>query len=174
MKKILEWACTLPIIKKMFTPESLAQFIRYIFVGVFSFSIEYILFIVLRNAFSENESLIDLLSGIKIAESLGIYKSIEIVINILVYTVIFWINFLLNKYFSFRSKTNFKRQLFLYSILFFFNLIVGNVLLFSAIRSILVIVSGEGSWQVLYLPKILIMFFVVSWNFILYKKVIYK
>jgi putative flippase GtrA len=73
MKKILEWACTLPIIKKMFTPESLAQFIRYIFVGVFSFSIEYILFIVLRNAFSENESLIDLLSGIKIAESLGIF-----------------------------------------------------------------------------------------------------
>jgi hypothetical protein len=46
--------------------------------------------------------------------------------------------------------------------------------LFSAIRSILVTVSGEGSWQVLYLPKILIMFFVVSWNFILYKKVIYK
>lgn len=174
MKKLLEWACTLPIVKKLFTPESLAQFLRYIFVGLFSFSIEYTLFVVLRNALSGNESLIYSLSNIKIADKLGMYRTIDILINILVYTVIFWINFLLNKYFSFRSKTNFKRQLFLYSILFFFNLIVGNVLLFSAIRSILVAMTAEGSWQVLYLPKILIMFFIVSWNFILYKKVIYK
>ena len=174
MKRILEWACTLPLIKKLFTPESLAQFIRYIFVGVFSFSIEYTLFILLRNSLTDNQSLIDSLSNIKITQNLGMYKSIEMLINILVYTVIFWINFLLNKYFSFKSKDNFKRQLFLYSILFFFNLIVGNILIFSAIRGMLVSLTGEGSWQVLYLPKILIMFFIVSWNFILYKKVIYK
>lgn len=152
MKKILKWLCTLPILRKLFTPDSLAQFFRYIFVGILSFSIEYTLFILLRNAMT-----ID-----------------EILVNILVYTVIFWINFLLNKFFSFKSRTNFKRQLFLYGILFFFNLIVGNVLLFSGIRHILVLISGEGSWPVLYLPKILIMFFIISWNFILYKKVIYK
>lgn len=152
MKKLFEWACTLPIIKNIFTPDSLAQFVRYLFVGVFSFSIEYTLFIVLR-------------SSLPIA---------ELVVNILVYTIIFWVNFLLNKYFSFQSKTNFKRQLFLYGILFFFNLIVGNILLFSAIRHALVTISGEGSWPVLYLPKILIMFFIISWNFILYRKVIYK
>lgn len=152
MKNFFEWACTLPVVKNIFTPDSLAQFIRYVLVGVFSFSIEYTLFIVLRNAMSLN----------------------EILVNILVYSVIFWINFLLNKYFSFKSRTNFKRQLFLYGLLFFFNLIVGNVLLFSAIRHILVLMSGEGSWPVLYLPKILIMFFIISWNFLLYKKVIYK
>jgi len=152
MKRLLEWLCTLPILKKLFTPESLAQFLRYILVGVFCFSVEYALFIILRNALTIS----------------------EITVNIIVYTVIFWLNFLLNRVFSFRSKSDFKRQLFLYGILFFFNLAVGNVLLFSAIRSLLVLVSGEGSWPVLYLPKILIMFFIISWNFILYKKVIYK
>ncbi|NLL68015.1 MAG: GtrA family protein [Clostridiaceae bacterium] len=152
MKNLLEWLCTLPILKKLFTPDSLAQFFRYIFVGVLCFSIEYTLFIVLRN----------------------IIPIGEVMVNILVYTIIFWLNFLLNKFFSFKSKTNFKRQLILYGILFFFNLIVGNILLFSAIRYILAVLSGEGSWQVLYLPKILIMFFIISWNFILYKKVIYK
>lgn len=98
----------------------------------------------------------------------------EVLVNVIVYTVIFWLNFLLNRFFSFRSKSDFKRQLFLYGILFFFNLVVGNVLLFLRIRSLLVLLSGEGSWPVLYLPKILIMFFIISWNFILYKKVIYK
>lgn len=152
MQRLLKWLCTLPILRKLFTPESLAQFIRYIFVGVFCFSIEYILFIVLRNELSVS----------------------EILVNILVYTIIFWLNFLLNKFFSFRSTVNFRRQLFLYGILFFFNLIVGNIFLFSGISYILVLISGEGSWPVLYLPKILIMFFIISWNFILYKKVIYK
>jgi len=152
MQKLLEWLCSLPILRKLFNPESLAQFLRYIFVGVFCFSIEYTLFIVLRNALS-----------------IG-----ELLVNIIVYTVIFWLNFLLNKFFSFKSTTNFKRQLFLYGILFFFNLIVGNIFLFSGIRYILVLLSGEGSWPVLYLPKIMIMFFIISWNFILYKKVIYK
>jgi putative flippase GtrA len=152
MKRFLEWLCTLPILKKLFIPESLGQFLRYILVGVFCFSVEYAMFIILRNALT-----------------IG-----EILVNIIVYTVIFWLNFLLNRVFSFRSKSDFKRQLFLYGILFFFNLVVGNVLLFSGIRSLLVLLSGEGSWPVLYLPKILIMFFIISWNFILYKKVIYK
>ncbi|MGI6621570.1 MAG: GtrA family protein [Clostridiaceae bacterium] len=152
MKRLIEWLCTLPILKKLFTPESLAQFLRYIFVGVFCFTIEYTLFIILRNVMT-----------------IG-----EVLVNVIVYTIIFWLNFLLNRFFSFRSKSDFKRQLFLYGLLFFFNLVVGNVLLFSGIRSLLVLLSGEGSWPVLYLPKILIMFFIISWNFILYKKVIYK
>lgn len=152
MKRLIEWLCTLPILKKLFTPESLAQFLRYIFVGVFCFTIEYTLFIILRNVMT-----------------IG-----EVLVNVIVYTIIFWLNFLLNRFFSFRSKSDFNRQLFLYGLLFFFNLVVGNVLLFSGIRSLLVLLSGEGSWPVLYLPKILIMFFIISWNFILYKKVIYK
>lgn len=152
MNKLFELLRKIPIINKLFTQESFGQFVRYIFVGLFSFSIEYTLFIVLRKALTLS----------------------ELLVNIIVYTVIFWINFLLNKFFSFQSRSNFKRQVFLYSILFIFNLVVGNILLFSGIRYLLVLISGEGTWPVLYLPKILIMFFIISWNFILYKKVIYK
>lgn len=141
-----------PILNRILKRETFGQFVRYIFVGVVSFSIEYTLFLILRNALTLS----------------------ELIVNIVVYTVIFWINFLLNKFFSFKSRTNFKRQLFLYGILFVFNLVVGNILLFSGIRYGLVLLSGEGSWPVLYLPKILIMFFIISWNFVLYKKIIYK
>ncbi|HPU21894.1 GtrA family protein [Thermoclostridium caenicola] len=140
------------LLKDFMNPETLGQFIRYFIVGIVGFALEYALFIVLRDI-------------------LHLY---ELLSNIMVYTVIFWFNFLLNKFFSFRSRNNFKRQLFYYGILFVFNLVVGNVLLFSGIRYLLVLGFGEGSWPVLYLPKILIMFFIVSWNFVLYKKVIYK
>lgn len=152
MDKIYEMLVRLPVMNRILKRETFGQFVRYIFVGIVSFSIEYTLFLVLRNALTLS----------------------ELIVNIVVYTVIFWINFLLNKFFSFKSRTNFKRQLFLYGILFVFNLVVGNILLFSGIRYCLVLLAGEGSWPVLYLPKILIMFFIISWNFILYKKIIYK
>ncbi len=152
MTKLLQLLQKIPILNKILTPETFGQFVRYLFVGIFSFSIEYGLFILLRNALTLS----------------------ELLVNVIVYTIIFWINFLLNKFFSFKSRTNFKRQLFLYGLLFIFNLVVGNILLFSGIRYLLVLISGEGSWPVLYLPKILIMFFIISWNFVLYKKVIYK
>jgi putative flippase GtrA len=142
----------IPFFNKHFTEETFGQFVRYIITGVVSFSIEYTLFIVLRKALPMS----------------------EVAVNIMVYTIIFWVNFLLNKFFSFRSRNNFKRQIMLYGILFIFNLVVGNILLFKGIRYLLVLASGEGSWPVLYLPKILIMFFIISWNFVLYKKVIYK
>lgn len=149
---IKERLMKIPLLKDFMNPETLGQFIRYVIVGLSGFILEYTLFLVLRDMLKINE----LLS------------------NIMVYSVIFWFNFLLNKFFSFRSRNNFKRQLFYYGILFVFNLVVGNILLFSGIRYLLVLSFGEGSWPVLYLPKILIMFFIVSWNFVLYKKVIYK
>lgn len=152
MDKTFKLLNKIPILNRFLTPETVGQFVRYIIAGVLCFSIEYTLFIVLRNNLSIS----------------------ELLVNIIVYTIIFWINFLLNKFFSFRSRENFKRQLFLFGILFLFNLFVGNIIVFSAIRHLLVLISGEGSWSVLYLPKILIMFFIVSWNFVLYKKVIYK
>ena len=140
------------LLKDFLNPETLGQFMRYFIVGIVGFALEYTLFIVLRNSWRIN----------------------ELLVNIMVYTVIFWFNFLLNKYYSFKSRSNFKKQLFYYGILLVFNLAAGNVLLSSGIRYLLVLGFGEGSWPVLYLPKILIMFFIVSWNFILYKKVIYK
>lgn len=152
MEKLLHRLSRISLLNKFITPETFGQFVRYIITGVLCFSVEYSLFIILRS---------------RLAIS-------EIMVNVIVYSIIFWLNFLLNKFFSFRSKNNFKRQLVLYGLLFVFNLTVGNIVLFSAIRHVLVLISGEGSWPVLYLPKILIMFFIISWNFVLYKKVIYR
>lgn len=141
----------IPFLENRVTPETVGQFLRYLVVGFTSFGVEYVLFVVFR----------------------AWLPLPELAVNIGVYSVIFWMNFLMNRHFAFRSKANLARQLLSYGFLFAFNLVVGNVLLFSAIRHGLVLLAGEGSWPVLYLPKILIMVFIVSWNFILYKKVIY-
>ena len=65
------------LIKDFMNPETLGQFIRYFIVGLVGFILEYTLFIVLRDNWGIN----------------------ELLVNILVYTVIFWFNFLLNKFF---------------------------------------------------------------------------
>lgn len=149
---IYEKLKNIPFVYNRVSPKSIGQFLRYLIVGFTSFGIEYTLFILFRNWLSVS----------------------ELLVNIGVYTVIFWLNFLLNRHFSFKSKSAFLPQILAYGVLFAFNLVVGNILLFSGIRYLLVMITNEGSWEVLYLPKILIMFFIVSWNFILYKKIIYK
>lgn len=127
-----------------FTASSLEQFKRYLATGFFSFGIEYLLFIVL-------------------------YKILlmePIPANIIVYASVFWINFLLNRVWSFRSQSSFFRQLKLYFLLFIFNLLIANVFLMYFISHVIGISP--------LLSKGIVMGFVVSWNFILYKKVIYK
>ena len=141
-----------PLLHRRVSPKSIGQFLRYLIVGFTSFGIEYTLFVLFRNWLAIS----------------------ELLVNIGVYTVIFWLNFLLNRHFSFKSKSAFLPQMLSYGVLFAFNLVVGNILLFSGIRYLLVMITFEGSWVVHYLPKILIMFFIVSWNFILYKKIIYR
>ncbi len=141
-----------PKLVQKISPKTIGQFLRYLIVGFTSFGVEYTLFILFRKWLAVP----------------------ELIVNIGVYTVIFWLNFLLNRHYSFQSKAAFFPQLLSYGFLFTFNLVIGNILLFSGIRHLLVLLTFEGSWPALYLPKILIMFFIVSWNFILYKKVIYK
>lgn len=129
---------------EFFTPSSLKQFKRYLITGFTSFGIEYTMYYLLHRIL-----LLDYLTA-----------------NVIVYVVIFWINFLLNKFWSFKSQTNFIRQLKLYLVLFIFNLVVANVFIMYLLTDILGIDS--------MLTKVMVMGFVVSWNFILYKKVIYK
>jgi len=133
-------------------PEFIGKFIRYLVVGISTFTFEYVLFLVFRK----------------------ILPFPAVVTNIFVYTIIFWFNFLLNKFFTFRSRKNFRKQLISYGLLFLFNMVVGNVLLFMAITELLKLLFPGAPWIPYYLPKILIMVFIVSWNFILYNKVIYK
>jgi len=133
-------------------PDSVKKFVRYLVVGVTTFIIEYSLFLFFR-------------------EILPLH---ELVTNIIIYTFIFWFNFLMNKFFTFKSRKNIVRQLISYGLLFLFNGVVGNILLFTAIKKLLEYIFPTVAWIPYYLPKILIMVFIVSWNFILYKKVIYN
>ena len=81
-----------------------------------------------------------------------------------VYTVTFWMSFLLNKFWTFRSRKNFLPQLVKYGILFVFNLTVTSLLL-----------SGLVALDVhAMVAKLMVMVSVVCWNFIVYRFVIYK
>lgn len=133
-------------------PDSVKKLVRYLIVGVSTFIIEYSLFLIFR-------------------EILPLH---EVVTNIIVYTFIFWFNFLMNKFFTFKSRKNIVKQLISYGLLFLFNGVVGNILLFTSIKKLLEYLFPAVAWIPYYLPKILIMVFIVSWNFVLYKKVIYN
>lgn len=85
--------------------------------------------------------------------------------NIIVYVTVFWLNFFANRKFSFKSKESLRIQIPKYGILFIINLFATNILM--GLFSDILMISPNIS-------KILVMGFVVSWNFILYKKVIYK
>lgn len=126
-----------------FKPETRGQFIRYLITGVASFIAEYLLFLFLY-------------------DNLHVQY---IYANTIVYSIIFVINFMLNRFWSFRSKSNFRRQLALYLVLFLFNLAATNAMMY--LLSGIFMISPEIS-------KILVMGMIVIWNFIIYKKVIYK
>lgn len=88
-----------------------------------------------------------------------------ILAHILVYSFIFAFNFMLNRIWSFRSKVNLKRQILKYAMLFFFNLLASSAVLF--------LLSDAGGLDPL-ISKIIVMCAIVPWNFIMYKKVIYR
>ena len=91
-------------------------------------------------------------------------------IVIIVCANIFWINFCLTSSSPSDPGRNFKRQLFLFGILFLFNLFVGkHNCIFS--NQISLSWSAERAHGLYYtLLKILHNVFIVSWNFVLYKK----
>jgi Predicted membrane protein len=94
-----------------------------------------------------------------------IIKLDVIVANSIALTIVFWFNFLMNRLWSFKSKANIKKQLIMYGILFTFNLGASDLIMY-ALTSLL---------HLQYLvAKVFAIGAVVSWNFVLYKKVIYK
>ncbi|MGE5557002.1 MAG: GtrA family protein [Bacillota bacterium] len=85
--------------------------------------------------------------------------------NIIAYVVVFWFNFLLNKFWSFGSKRNMARQLILYTPLFIFNLAFNYFMMYLLTDVV----------RLFYLfSKVIVVGMVVTWNFFLYKKVIYR
>lgn len=93
------------------------------------------------------------------------YKVHYLIANSIVYSSVSLINFLVNRTLTFRSKENIKRQLILYICLILFNFVASNLALY--------ILSDFIKIPPL-LAKIVVMGMIVCWNFILYKKVIYR
>jgi putative flippase GtrA len=85
--------------------------------------------------------------------------------NSIVYGSVSLINFLLNRTWTFNSSGQLKRQLFLYIALVVFNFFASNGLLYSLTGLLLI----EP-----LISKVIVMCLLVSWNFVIYKKVIYK
>ncbi|NLD46782.1 MAG: GtrA family protein [Clostridiaceae bacterium] len=158
------------IISDFLTPQSFGQFRRYLITGFTSFGVEYTLFLILNEIvfvrvtppfYSEINNLVFSLTN----ESMTMFTYNYQLSNTLVYIVIFWFNFLANRIWSFKSKQKLGKQLSIYSVLFILNLIIISSLfhLFSDVLGIMPRIA-----------KVLIMGFVVCWNFIIYKKIIYK
>ena len=85
--------------------------------------------------------------------------------NTLAYLLVFGFNFLLNRLWTFQSAGDIKRQACLYAILLGFNLLMTNLVLY---------LLTDGAAIPAQFAKVIVMGCVVMWNFILYKKVIYR
>ncbi|MCX7747418.1 MAG: GtrA family protein [Clostridia bacterium] len=132
------------LLSELFTEKGLQQFKKYVIVGLSCFAIEYLMFL----AF------------------LDIIKLEKFSANVIVYSIMFWFNFILNRVWSFESKDAFLKQLLMYGILFLFNQVVGNIGIMYVLTDVFLIHAK--------ISKVLIMGVIVIWNFIIYKKIIYK
>lgn len=117
---------------------------KYLISGFTAFGIEYSLYLLLI-------SLLD------------VYY---VLASVIVYSIVFWFSFLINRIWTFKSKGPIHHQLFKYSLLFTFNLIFSNIVLMYLLTDFLGIS--------LYLSPFIKMGFVVCWNFLFYKFVIFK
>jgi len=77
----------------------------------------------------------------------------------------FCLGFFLNRYWSFKSKGSLVHQIFLYGTLFLINLILSNALLY--FLTSIVYIKYTAS-------KLFAMGLIAMWNFIIYKKLIFK
>lgn len=127
----------------MLEPEAFRQLVRYLVTGFSSAAIELSLLYIFKD----------------------ILKLTVLEANSAAYTIVFWFNFFMNRLWSFKSKSNLKKQLTMYSLLFVFNLGASDL-----IMHVLATLLGL---QYL-IAKVFAIGAVVSWNFILYKKIIYK
>lgn len=125
------------------TPGSIGQIIRYLVTGFTSAAIELTLLFILK----------DILK-------LGVLEA-----NSIALTIVFWFNFLMNRLWSFKSKSDIRKQLVMYGILFAFNLGASDLIMY--------VLTSLLHLQYL-IAKVFAIGAVVSWNFVLYKNVIYK
>ena len=128
---------------RSFPAETRHQFKRYLITGFSSFGLEYSLFYLFYR-------------GVKVP---------YLYANTLVMTIVFCFNFLMNRYWTFKSKQKLRKQLPLYGMIFFFNIGISNLLMY---------LLAERMGISPLLSKVVAMGFIVMWTFLVYKKVIYK
>ncbi len=131
-------------IKTLLSPKTIHQLMRYLVTGFTAFGIEYSLYVLLYKAVGLN----------------------YILASVIVYALVFLFSFFVNRKWSFQSQGRVNRQLFLYLLLFLFNLVFANVFLLRFLTDVLGI-------NALFSP-FLKMACVVCWNFFIYKFIIYK
>ncbi|MGE5613009.1 MAG: GtrA family protein [Bacillota bacterium] len=117
--------------------------IRYVITGLSSAAIEFTLLYVFKD-----------MAGLSV-----------ITANSAALSIVFWFNFLMNRYWSFKSTMKLQKQLVMYLLLFLFNLLASDAIMYLLVEKL--------SIQYLF-AKVLSIGAMVCWNFILYKKVIYK
>jgi putative flippase GtrA len=142
-KAILEKLKKYKILSDFLTPASFNQLIRYLITGFCSAAIE-----------------ISLLYIFKVLLKLALIEA-----NSIALTIVFWFNFLMNRLWSFKSKSSLRKQLLMYGVLFVINLGASDLIMY--------LLSTLLHLQYL-IAKVFAIGAIVSWNFILYKKIIYK
>ena len=151
-------------VAELLTDEGLEQFKRYVITGFTTFILEYLLFYL----FYEIVFTIFTPVGYNLAKRLFFVDKLTykcLVANTIGYTIDFCVNFTMNRVYSFKSKGPLWEQVKKYAILFVVNLFVTNILLY-LFTDILHIIP--------YISKLMAMCVIISWNFVVYKKVIYR
>ena len=164
MSEILNKLKSNKLIAELLTEEGLEQFKRYIITGVTTFLIEYLLFYIFYEIVFTKFTPI----GFSLANrifSVDAFTYKYLIANTIGYTIDFCLNFTMNRVYSFKSKAPLWDQVKKYAVLFVVNLIVTNILLY-LFSDILHIIP--------YISKLMAMCVIVSWNFIVYKKIIYR
>ena len=160
--------------KKFSDKKILVQLIKYIVVGVSTIFIEMLLFFILSTPYFV---LFYKLEGIilYLGPFLKEYFSIDVKLNLAYYVIIFsnsialtinfWVNFIMNRKWSFESKEPLLKQISIYACLFIFNIWISN--------TIITFLNLHLKIHKM-IAKIISIGVIVSWNFIIYKKIIFK
>ena len=130
-------------IPQFLTPDLMGQVVRYLITGFSSAAIEFSLLFLCRDVLSFS----------------------IVVSNSIALSIVFWFNYLMNRKWSFKSTTSLKKQLPMYLVLFIFNLVASDFIMY--------LLTSRLSLHYMF-AKVFAIGAVVTWNFFLYKKVIYK
>lgn len=122
---------------------SLGQMVRYAATGLTSAAVEFTLLFILKD-----------IAGLSL-----------IAANTAAISVVFWLNFLMNRLWTFRSTMKLRSQLPRYLVLFFANMGASDLIIH---------VLADKLHIKYLLSKFFSLGAVACWNFVLYKKVIYK